>query len=329
MITIHNKATKFLDELFSQLEKSNIQIGNWEIDHLCYRTSSEENYLKTKDVFEEVGKCLIESEVNGRNIATFKLFKPIVYQNWIIDLIEVPAPKPQKITPEGFEHIEVVVDKDFNTLMSQYPHLSFEQQGLEKELNPELEVELRNCAIKFHHKSLEHIINIENHKLVTNFLKESDILSLLKEFTPCLSGTIPLGIENPQSDLDILFYAQDLYAFLTKAQEHFQEMEQFSYKIDESHAVVHFCFNHLQVELFCQSTPVFQQEANQHFLIEGRLLKLLGNDFKQKVIELKTRGIKTEPAFGKLLKLSKPYEDLIALNKLSDLELLNRFKEVL
>jgi hypothetical protein len=46
-------------------------------------------------------------------------------------------------------------------------------------------------------------------------------------------------------------------------------------------------------------------------IAEYKILQEEGEEFKQKIIELKKQGIKTEPAFGILLGLENPYEDLL------------------
>lgn len=155
------QAPIFLARVFSEIENANIDLKDWLIDHICYRTSSEENYQESKNYFANLGELLIESEVNGRLIATYKLDEPIKYRDYIIPLVEVPAPKKGKITFEGFEHIEVVIDCSFEDILEAYPHCSFETKGTSKELNPELEIEFGDCAIKFHHQSLEEVIEIE------------------------------------------------------------------------------------------------------------------------------------------------------------------------
>ena len=156
-----NKAHQFLDKIFAQLKANQIELVDWPIDHLCYRTSSLDNYKEMKKVFSQLGVKLVESDVNGRAIATYKLHKPINYKNYVIPLIEVPAPKAGRFTAEGFEHIEVVIDIDFPELMRLYPHCQFEKKAMYKKLNPELEIEFGDCAVKFHHQSLEEIIRIE------------------------------------------------------------------------------------------------------------------------------------------------------------------------
>lgn len=155
----------FLDKVFKQIEKANIELKHWEIDHICYRTTSEKNYIESKNYFSTLGELLIESEVGGRQIATYKLENPIKYKSYNIPLVEVPAPKAGKITPEGFEHIEIVIDCSFDEILNQYPQCRFDKKGMDKNLNPELEIEFTDCAIKFHHKSLEEVIKIEKNMM--------------------------------------------------------------------------------------------------------------------------------------------------------------------
>lgn len=158
---MHEKALIFLEKIFSILKANQIEIGSWEIDHLCYRTSSMDNYAELKKLWSGNGELLIESEVNGRDIATYKLHEPVVFRDYIIPLVEVPAPKKGKLTPEGFEHIEVVIDVEFDEIMKRFSHMSFDTKALAKELNPELVIKFDDCSIKFHHMSLEKVIEIE------------------------------------------------------------------------------------------------------------------------------------------------------------------------
>lgn len=158
---MREEALKFLDKIFIHLSENGVDLNDWFIDHLCYRTSSKENFKLMKEKFKDYGDCLVESEVQGRPIVTYKLFNPIKYKDYLIELIEIPAPKPGKNTKEGFEHIEVVVDISFDELIKLYGHLSLEKKALEKKINPELEIEFDDCAIKFHHQSLEDVIAFE------------------------------------------------------------------------------------------------------------------------------------------------------------------------
>lgn len=322
---MHQQIIDFLFEAFTELEKYKLNLKTWEIDHVCYRTSSQENYKASKAIFEKLGTCLVESPVNGRLIATYKLNKPVRFKDYFIDLVEVPAPKPGKLTKEGFEHFEVVIDEDFESFMQENSQFKFNIKGLAKTLNPELEIEFENFAVKFHHKSLEHIINIELNEKVMSFLEESTILDKLKDYTPCLSGTIPLGIHNEKSDLDILLEADNTDLALRELSSLFKNYLGFKIKQyqkgDQNIILVNFKHQDLLIELYCTTQSVYKQAANQHFLVEGKILKLCPPQFKHKIIELKKSGLKTEPAFGKLMNLENPYIDLLVLNQKTEAQI--------
>lgn len=160
-----NDVITFLDKIFAFLEEKQIDLQNWQIDHLCYRTLDQANYEASKKMFEELGELLIEADVNGRPIATYKFHKPVEYKKYSIPLVEVPAPKAGKETPEGWEHIEVVIDISFDELMAKYPDFDWNTKALSKEINPELVLKFGDCSIKFHHQSLEKVIEWEKKTL--------------------------------------------------------------------------------------------------------------------------------------------------------------------
>ncbi|MOA62849.1 hypothetical protein D3C78_1883950 [compost metagenome] len=57
-------------------------------------------------------------------------------------------------------------------------------------------------------------------------------------------------------------------------------------------------------------------------VIEDRLLRLFGEKFKQYIIQLKSNGMKTEPAFAKALHIQgDPYLELLSLNNWTDAKL--------
>ena len=56
-------------------------------------------------------------------------------------------------------------------------------------------------------------------------------------------------------------------------------------------------------------------------LVESRILRLAGQNFKEQIVNLKQSGYKTEPAFGYLLHLEEPYVDLLTLSQKTDSEL--------
>ncbi len=295
---------------------------HWEVDHACYRTDSLEHYEQTKRDFARSSVLLIESQVGGRPIASYQLKTPKFARGHATDIIEIPAPKPGRKPDSGYEHIEVVIDEPFDQLQARFPSLKWETKALAKDLNPELETSFESFNVKFHHHSLAHIINIEKHEKTNSFLQHSQILSKLSHFSPLISGTIPLGIDTPDSNLDILFQATDFDHFKAEVLKLFSDA---SFSQDQQHILAKTSFQGLEIEIYASALSPLQQNAHRHLRIEGRLLKLLGTPFRDKIMALKAQGIKTEPAFGQVLELEKPYQDLLDLYFCTDLELLQRF----
>lgn len=260
-------------------------------------------------------------------ISTFKLNTPIVFNEWEIDLIEVPAPKMNKKVDDGFEHFEIVCDITFDEIKNRYHKFRFDESGLAKDFNHELEIPFDEFAVKFHQVSLESVINLEANEKVFHALKSSNILKCLKEFYPFLvAGTFPLDINVEKSDLDILLSSEDLSLVKNIILENFKNFLIFkcnqSLVQNEQALITSFSYHGISIEIFCQQIPSVLQKGYLHFLIEERLLKLGGLEFKQKVKAARIHGLKTEPAFAKVLDLKgDSFEELLILQKKNNQEL--------
>jgi hypothetical protein len=76
------------------------------------------------------------------------------------------------------------------------------------------------------------------------------------------------------------------------------------------------------IEIFGQPVPTINQNGYRHMVIEARLLEIFGDSFRHQIIDLKSNGMKTEPAFAQLLKLEgNPYEAILRLNAYTDEEI--------
>ena len=128
------------------------------MDHICYRVDSFNRYLQLKNDLSSLGEVLSEKEINGRPITVIKLRDAILYQDRIIKLIELPAPKLKSEYQEAYEHVEFVIDKSFDAFMTEYSYLEFETKGMKKKTNPDIKIKYNNLSIKFHHHSLEYVI---------------------------------------------------------------------------------------------------------------------------------------------------------------------------
>lgn len=159
----------------------------------------------------------------------------------------------------------------------------------------------------------------ERQRSAYELLTRHRIFEKLKYYSPILAGTIPIEIDIEGSDLDLIFEV-DL-----KFEEDFLDDLMFSKFIPhdvrveypiingEKCITLNFMLEGFLIEIFGQNKPTTQQNAYLHMIAEHKILQEKGEEFKQKIIELKKQGIKTEPAFGMLLGLENPYEDLLKL----------------
>lgn len=147
-------------------------------------------------------------------------------------------------------------------------------------------------------------------------IRKSGVFNLLQPYGPVLAGTLPLDLFTPTSDLDILCFAPDPLAFFDFAKSalgHFDKFRIYQVIINGEEAIiVNFSFGGFAFEVFAQKIPVKEQTAYRHLLIEHQILQEKGEAFREKVMELKSKGVKTEPAFAYVLQLKgDPYEALL------------------
>lgn len=145
----------------------------------------------------------------------------------------------------------------------------------------------------------------------------------LAGFDPVIAGTFPINLDIEGSDIDILCHCPDFDGFAAHAQSAFGYLDDFGLhrRPATRHVgpaiVVRFVLDDLPVEIFATGTPSQSQFGFRHMLVEARVIALLGEGFASDISQLKRQGIKTEPAFARLLKLGgDPY---IALDGLYDL----------
>ncbi len=153
-------------------------------------------------------------------------------------------------------------------------------------------------------------------------LARTAILETLRPFDPHVAGTPPLGLDLPDSDIDILCHAPHLPAFAQHVWAALHERDGFAIRqwIGEGRSVIAaFHAEGWRFELFGQSVPVTHQWGWRHFRVEQRLLALGGTRLKEAVMRRRHQGVKTEPAFAELLRLSgDPYQALLHLSEQPD-----------
>ncbi|WP_108662360.1 DUF4269 domain-containing protein [Acuticoccus kandeliae] len=144
----------------------------------------------------------------------------------------------------------------------------------------------------------------------------------LAPFDPRIAGTPPLGLDRPDSDIDILCHAPDMAAFLaalTPLLAGQADVRLWQWRDAPRPLVARFMAFGWEVEIFASAEPVAHQNGWHHFEIERRLLALGGPALRARIMTLRERGLKTEPAFAAALGLKgDPYAALLALAALDE-----------
>lgn len=151
-------------------------------------------------------------------------------------------------------------------------------------------------------------------EILTNY----SILNILARYTPVVTGTIPINIDIETSDIDIICYWENKSEFISIIQSNFHKYKNYILEDKTISGIetilANFTIEDQQIEVFGQRIPVLQQAAYRHMIIEYNLLQKYGDEFRQKIIELKRKGYKTEPAFAMLLGITgNPYDELLKI----------------
>ena len=146
-----------------------------------------------------------------------------------------------------------------------------------------------------------------------------NLLQILEQYDPILVGTIPIDIDIPASDLDIICHVSEAELFISLLNREFSIHPDFSVH-QTTHqeypsVIARFHTDSFAIEIFGQDRPTWQQNAFIHMVIEHRLLEIGGDKAKVAIRNLKLAGTKTEPAFVEYFGLGgdDPYERLLEL----------------
>jgi|SaaInl74LU_5_DNA_1037368.scaffolds.fasta_scaffold25523_2 hypothetical protein len=188
---LHERVPSFVTAIVAELKTSeyDIDVTDLQADHVCYRTESMAQYTELVEALQSSEASgsftlLVESEIGGRPIATFKLLQPIEIRSsgncrHSIDVIEIPSPKEGSPYDAGLEHIEFVIgdgthkspmnDEVHATVlegwMRKYP-ISWNTKACQKKCNPDVSLKMElydygRVSVKFHLIPLEAVIKFE------------------------------------------------------------------------------------------------------------------------------------------------------------------------
>lgn len=145
----------FIDKILKRLYALGIDVGNLELDHLGYQTSSNAEYNSLKPKFNKIGTLFREAIVGGRRVGIYKLNSPLIYKNYTIPGLELIEPKNAEVCPSGLEHLEFVIDEPFSTFIEKYPDIAWDTSALNQPEFPRLKLEIdENTRVKFNLKPI-------------------------------------------------------------------------------------------------------------------------------------------------------------------------------
>lgn len=152
----------FVNKLLDDLKNTGIDVSGLEMDHICFRVEHTEQYDALKSFLVRHSVLLVEHEINGRFIASYRLLEPIIIGAFSIEVLELPAPKKGSPYPMGYEHVEFVTDRSLENFLSKYPNLKWDLSGMNKQTNRDIRLRFDSgFSVKFHEQSLEKVVQAE------------------------------------------------------------------------------------------------------------------------------------------------------------------------
>lgn len=155
----------FVTSLEASLFALGIDVSTLFLDHVCYRVSTEAEFVQVSAQFALLGKLLSHTLVGGRSISVFKLHSPVTVGSRQISVVELPSPKLGSPYPTGWEHAEFVLyaHQTLPAFVSAHSHLPWDFAGFSKDINADVRLELPGrVSVKFHLQSLEDVIRAES-----------------------------------------------------------------------------------------------------------------------------------------------------------------------
>lgn len=154
----------------------NLDLTRYTADHIsvrCHQTATADRW---RAGFLRCGTLLSASQINGRSICLFDLAHPLRLGNWSIDCVELPYPGEKRYPHEGWEHVELLLGGEPETLftraLAELPDEALLAPGIKLKFsapqgeneclpNPTLAVTDGSATLKFHPYSIRSIVASE------------------------------------------------------------------------------------------------------------------------------------------------------------------------
>jgi len=152
----------FLDQVFSDIARTGIDVSRFELDHVAYTASSKDEYKELRRQALELGKLCGEDLVGGQRVGVIKLDNPLIYKDRRIPGFELIEPVEGLATQSRLDHIEFVVPEGNEQLMREYPQALWNVSSLKRPEYPHLKVDGLN--VKFHELDIFDTIKSQHRK---------------------------------------------------------------------------------------------------------------------------------------------------------------------
>jgi len=160
-------SSSFLDRLFGKINELGVDISKFDLDHIAYQASSDENYDSIKPTLLKIAELVDENIVGGRRVGLFKLDKPLIYRHYSVPALELVAPKEGQICPSALEHVEFVIDESFDSFMKKYPNLNWDISAVNQPIFPMIKLEIdRHVRVKFHYEPVLEIVRRKKREVI-------------------------------------------------------------------------------------------------------------------------------------------------------------------
>lgn len=176
LVDLSNDLARFTASLYELADRLELQLDGLNADHIAVRCHQVATAERWKKGFLRHGVLFSEKIIHGRPIALFELTTPLKVGPWEIGVVELPWPGERVYRHEGWEHVEIVLSGDPQTLSARALAL-FADEGLSKPglsiknsapkgegerlPNPTLAVSNGTVTLKFHPWSLKEIVKSE------------------------------------------------------------------------------------------------------------------------------------------------------------------------
>lgn len=167
---------RFARALEQLAQRLGLKLSQLDADHISVRCHQNTTAERWKSGFLQIGDLFSENQINGRAICLFELREPLKIGSWQLNVIELPWPGNKLYRHEGWEHVEIVLRGDVETLGARalallsdeglaQPDISIKSSSPhgegERLPNPTLAVTDGKITIKFHPWSLKEIVASE------------------------------------------------------------------------------------------------------------------------------------------------------------------------